>query len=117
MERILENFAKFLQYFKIIVGNFFRWVSNLDVSWRTSNLKITQPDEEDFIGKDLKVVEQHEKFMKSTLKSMGIRDSEDQKEIIERIKILINGKGKGEKMRRMFGTKMIKKKLRRINQI
>ena len=50
---------------------FFRWVSNLE----NTNIKITQPDEQDFVGKDLKVVEKHAKFMKLTLKSVGVRDS------------------------------------------
>ena len=55
------------------------------------NIVITEPGEEDFTGQDLEIVEgKHAKFFKKTLKSMGIRDTDDQDQIIEKIKILIN---------------------------
>ena len=57
-------------------------------------MKIIEPerddDEQEFVGKDLKVVQQHEKFMKMTLKSMGIGHRDDRNAVIERIKKLID---------------------------
>ena len=62
----------------------------MSIDWKDSNVVITEPDEEDFIGQDLEIVEKHAKYFKKTLKSMGIRDSDDQDKIIEKIKVLIN---------------------------
>ena len=44
-----------------------------------------EPDEEDFDGKELEVVEKYPKITKMMLKSMGIRDSEDQDQVIQNI--------------------------------
>ena len=39
----------------------FRWVSNLDIKWKTPNLKITTPEQ--FEGKDLEEVEKHPRLI------------------------------------------------------
>ena len=63
----------------------------MNIDWKDSSVVIREPDEEDFSGQDLEIVEgKHAKFFKKTLKSMGIRDSDDQDQIIQNIKILIN---------------------------
>ena len=52
-------------------------------------MKTTEPAK-DFVGQDLDVVQKHEKFMKYTLKTMGIQDDNDQDLVVEKIKILVN---------------------------
>ena len=67
-------------------------MSNLNINWKTPNITIIEPaaDEEDFDGKELEVVEKYPKIIKRMLKSMGIRDSEDQDQVIQNIRILIS---------------------------
>ena len=66
-----------------------RWIKNLDFKWKKPNVKISEPIQKDFVGKDIVVVEKHETFMKMTLMTMGIQDVDDQNSIIQKIKILI----------------------------
>ena len=70
-------------------------MSNLNIKWKTSNLKITEPeqdeeDEQEFTGQDLEAVEKHARLIKQMLKSMGFKNRDDRNEIIERIKVLIS---------------------------
>ena len=62
----------------------------MDIQWKTPNIKITEPIQKDFIGQDLIVVQQHAKFMKITLMTMGIQNDQDQDMVVEQIKNLIN---------------------------
>ena len=68
-------------------------MANLNIDWKTPDIKIKEPkpdeDEQEFVGQDLEVVQKHAKFIKLTLKTMGIKDRDDRNEVIERIKILI----------------------------
>ena len=64
----------------------------MEINWKTPNLRITEPDEdEDFDGKDLEIVTKNTKFIKRTLKSMGIKHKDDLNSVIDKIKILISG--------------------------
>ena len=64
----------------------------MEINWKTPNLRITEPHEyEDFDGKDLEIVTKNTKFIKRTLKSMGIKDKDDLNAVIDKIKILITG--------------------------
>ena len=68
----------------------------MEIDWQTSNIKIIEPEPEDdeqgFVGKELKIVEEHPKFIKHTLKTMGIKNIQDRDQIIQKIKILIQNK-------------------------
>ena len=70
---------------------FFRWITRLDIKWKTPNLKVTELDEEDFDVDDLKMVQQQTRYMNRTLKSIGIKDKDDRNVVIENIKILVSG--------------------------
>ena len=71
----------------------FRWVENLKIKWKTKNLKIKEPepdeDEQEFCGQDLEVAKKHAKYVKHTLRTMGITNRDDRDEVIDHIKVLI----------------------------
>ena len=64
-------------------------MSNLNINWKTPNITIIELDE-DFVGQELEIVEKHPKVTKRMLKLMGIRDTEDQDQVIQKIKILVS---------------------------
>ena len=66
-----------------------RWVSNFDYFSQKKNLKIIEPDEDLFSGNDLARVEKDPKYIKLTLKTMGIKKRAHQDYVIQKIKELV----------------------------
>ena len=77
--------------------DFYKWIKNLKIEWKTPNIELLEPDSSHFTGQDLDIVEIRPNFMKMTLKGMGILDSFDQDFVIQKIKILI-GQSKAEEL-------------------